>query len=277
MTTLAGLLGDTPSRDYSRKLRLFNQFAEPELRRLIRGLGLRPGMRILDAGCGTGEALDWLLDEVGSAGFVAGIDLAAAHVQVARERASAEVHVLQGNLLNAPLAAASIDFIWCSNTIHHVHDPVAAVQRLAALLRPGGRIAVGQSALVPDMYFAWDSRLERVTNEAVRQYYRARYGLAEEDLAPVRALLGVLRAARLKNVSARTVMIERVAPVDAATESYLVEAVFRDTWGERLRPYLSADDYALLSRCCDSRDEEFALARPDFHYLQSFTLMVGAS
>jgi hypothetical protein len=116
-----------------------------------------------------------------------------------------------------------------------------------------------------------------VTNEAVRQYYRDRYRLAEEDLAPVRAILGVLRAARLKEVSARTVMIERVSPVDAATASYLIEAIFRDTWGERLRPYLSADDYARLSRCCDPRDNEFALARPDFHYLHSFTLTVGAS
>jgi SAM-dependent methyltransferase len=272
-----GLLGDTPTRDYSRKLRLFNNFAEPELRRLIMGLGLRAGMRILDAGCGTGEALNWFLDEVGSAGFVAGIDLAAAHVQVARQRTSAAIPVLQGNMLNAPFAPASFDFLWCVNTINHFHDPVAAVQSLAALLRPGGRIAIGQSALVPDMYFAWDSRLERVTNEAVRQYYRDRYRLAEDDLAPVRAILGVLRAARLKNVSAQTVMIERVSPVDAATEAYLVEAIFRDTWGERLRPYLPSDDYARLLRCCDPRDDEFALARPDFHYLQSFTLIVGAS
>jgi hypothetical protein len=93
----------------------------------------------------------------------------------------------------------------------------------------------------------------------------------------VRAILGVLRAARLKNVSAQTVMIERVSPLDEATAAYLVEAIFRDTWGERLRPYLSADDYARLLRCCDPRDDEFALARPDFHYLQSFTLTVGAS
>jgi SAM-dependent methyltransferase len=273
----AGLLGDTPSRNYSSKLRLFNNFAEPELRRLIMGLDLRPGMRILDAGCGTGEALNWFLDQVGSTGFVAGIDLAAAHVQVARQRASAGIQVLQGNMLNAPLAPASFDFLWCVNTINHFHDPVAAVERLAVLLRPGGRIGIGQSALVPDMYFAWDSRLERVTNEAVRQYYRDRYRLAEHDLAPVRAILGVLRAARLRNVSAQTVMIERVSPVDAATEAYLVEAIFRDTWGERLRPYLPSDDYARLLRCCDPRDDEFALARPDFHYLQSFTLIVGAS
>jgi len=76
----AGLLGDTPLRDYSRKLSSFNSFAKPELRALIASVGLGPGMRILDAGCGTGEALPWLLDEVNPSGSVVGIDLAAAHV-----------------------------------------------------------------------------------------------------------------------------------------------------------------------------------------------------
>src|SRR5271163_3378460 len=56
-----GLLGDTAQRDYALKLRLFNAFAESELRQAIDSLALRPGMRVLDAGCGTGEALAWLM------------------------------------------------------------------------------------------------------------------------------------------------------------------------------------------------------------------------
>ena len=252
-----GLLGDTPARDYSHKLHLFNNFAEPELRRLIRGLGLRPGMRVLDAGCGTGEALKWLLDEVGP-GTVVGVDLSAAHVQVARQRAAPQLQVVQGDLLHASFAPASFDFIWCVNTINHLHDPVVGVKRLAVLLRPGGRIALGQSSLLPDMYFAWDSRLERLVNDAVRQYYRERYSLDERDLASVRSLVGLLRQAQLRGVVVRTVMIERVSPVDGATESYLAE-----------------DDYAKLARLRDPQDSLYALKRPDFHFLQSFTLAMG--
>ncbi len=273
--SLTGLLGDTPLRDYSRKLSRFNAFAEPELRRMIASLGLSPGMRILDAGCGTGESLPWLLEEVEPSGQVVGIDLAAAHVDVARRYSSANIEVLQGDLLTAPLATASFDLIWCINTINHLRDPVRGVRRLQGLLRNGGRIALGQSSLLPDMYFAWDSRLERVTNEAVRQYYRARYDLAEQDLASVRAVVGTLRSARLRNVSVRTVVIERLFPLDAAAECYLLETIFRDTWGERLRPYLSDGDFAELIHVCDPRDSRYALRRPDFHVLQSFTLVVG--
>jgi SAM-dependent methyltransferase len=189
--------------------------------------------------------------------------------------ASANIEVIQADLLTAQLAPASFDFVWCVNTINHFRDPIQAVTRLATLLRPRGRIALGQSSLLPDMYFAWDSRLERVTNEAVRQYYRDRYSLDERDLTSVRAIVGVLRAADLHNVGARTVLIERVSPVDAATKRYLLETIFRDTWGERLRPYLSDDDYAELQRVCDPQHPQFALRRPDFHFLQSFTLVTG--
>jgi SAM-dependent methyltransferase len=270
-----GLLGDSESRNYSRKLGQFNAFAEPELRSLIAGVGLKAGMRILDAGCGTGEALPWLLDEVKPTGSVIGIDLSAAHAEAARRHASPHIEVLQGDVLTAPLAPASIDFIWCVNTINHLRDPLQGVNRLTSLLRNGGRIALGQSSLLPDMYFAWDSRLERAVNEAVRQYYRERYSLGERDLASVRALIGVLRGANLQNITARTIVIERVSPVDETTESYLLEAIFRDTWGERLRPYLSPDDYGEVASVCDPRHLQYALRRADFHFVQTFTLVTG--
>jgi SAM-dependent methyltransferase len=267
-----GLLGDTPSRDYSDKLRLFNSFAEPELRRLIAGMELSPGMRVLDAGCGTGEALPWLLDAVKPSGKVLGIDLARAHVEAARRWAGADIEVAQSDLSSGDLTPASFDFIWCVNTVNHLRDPIQGVRRLASFLRPGGRIAVGQSSLLADMFFAWDARLEYVVNDAVRRYYRERYSLTDRDLTSTRAVSGLLRAASLNNVSVRTIMIERISPVDSATESYLVEAIFKSTWGERLRPYLSDADYAELILVCDPNSRHFALSRPDFHFLQSFTL-----
>jgi SAM-dependent methyltransferase len=270
-----GLLGDTASRDYSRKLRLFNAFAEPEIRRAISGLELGPGMRVLDAGCGTGEALGWLSHQVGPAGIVVGIDLATAHVASARAVAPADTPVMQADLTALPFVRDSFDLVWSVNTFNHLRDPVAGVRLAATLLRPGGRIALGQSSLLPDMYFAWDSRLERLVNEAVRQYYRDRYQLDERDLTAVRSIVGLLRAAGLRNVTAQTLTIERMSPVRPEDERYLVETIFQNSWGERLQPYLSKEDYEELGRLCDPRDPDFALRRPDFHFLQTFTLAVG--
>jgi SAM-dependent methyltransferase len=269
------LLGDTPSRDYSSKLRLFNAFAEPELRGAIGALRLEPGMRILDAGCGTGEALLWLHELIEPNGTVVGVDVSAAHLAAARRHLRPGLTILQADLVEAPLPPQSFDLIWCVNTIHHLRDPLQGVKRLASLLRPGGRIVLGQSSFLPDMYFAWDARLERLTNEAVRSYYRERYGLEETDLAAVRAMLGLLHRASLRHVSIRTIVIERTAPLGLADRAYLREAIFKQTWGERLRPQLSPADYAELSALCDPEHPQFALRRADFHFLQTFTLGVA--
>ncbi|HWW20635.1 MAG TPA: class I SAM-dependent methyltransferase [Steroidobacteraceae bacterium] len=273
--TAKGLLGDSAGRDYSRKLSLFNACAQPELRQAIASLQLRPGMHAVDVGCGTGETLGWLQAALQPGGRVVGVDLAAAHLQAARRHSPADILIAQADALRLPLRAAHFDLVWCVNTLNHLREPVEAIRQWGTLLRNSGRIALGQSSLLPEMFFAWDARLERIVNDAVRQYYRERYGVSERELTAVRALLGVLRQAKLRNVWSRTFMIERISPLHAVDEIYLTEAIFRDTWGERLRPYLEACDYAELCRLCDPADPAFALRRPDFHYLQSFTLVVG--
>jgi len=184
---------------------------------------------------------------------------------------------VHGDLLAPPFAKGSFDLVWAVNVVNHLHDPVAGVRLLSGLLRPGGRLVVGQSSLVPDMYFAWDARLEARVNEAVRAHYRERYGRSERDFAAVRSLAGWLQRAGLRNVTVRTRMIERTYPLSGADERYLLECIFRDTWGERLRRYLEAEDFAELTRLCDPDDEGYALHRRDFHFLQSLTVVVGTT
>jgi SAM-dependent methyltransferase len=274
-TPCYGHLGDTPVRDYALKLRLFNAFAEPELRSAIASLHLAPGLRVLDAGCGTGETLRWLAASVAPDGLAVGVDLSASHLRTAHGALSGNIGLLQADLQRTPLAAATFDLVWSVNTMNHVPNPLAATRGLASLLRPGGRLAFGQSSFLPDMYFAWDARLERVTTEAVRAYYRDRYRLSEEDLTAVRSLGGLLRQAGLSRVGVRTFVIERFAPLDPNAQAWLLEAIFRGTWGERLRPYLAAADYQELTELCDPEHPRFALVRPDFHFVQTLTLVVG--
>ncbi|TAM61560.1 MAG: class I SAM-dependent methyltransferase [Rhodanobacter sp.] len=271
----AGMLGDTPQRDYAEKLRRFNAFARPELCEAIDALSLPAGSRVLDAGCGTGEAVAWFHKSMQSRAMVVGMDLAAAHVHAARRTAPAGAPILQADMLRPPLADGSFDLVWAVNAVNHLRDPVAGVRVLSNLLRPGGRLVVGQSSLLPDMYFAWDSRLERVVNEAVRRYYRERYGCSEHDLAAVRSLIGWLQTAQLRQVNVRTRLIERTQPLTDADERYLLDVIFRGTWGERLRPYLRRDDFEALRRLCDPDDACYALRRPDFHFLQSLTIAVA--
>lgn len=276
MSSPTALLGDSPGRNYARKLRLFNAFAAPELQQALRDLPLRDGMRILDAGCGTGEMLGWLRQAAGPRARLTGIDLSEAHVTAARASLPAGIEVLRGDLLTAPLPRAAYDVIWSANTLNHLRDPAEGLRRLALLLAPDGLLSIAQTALVPEMCFAWDARLERVTQEAARRYYQDRYGLTEADLRAVRNLLGWMQRAGVRTLSVRTRVLERIAPLAAADRAYLVENLLQGAWGERLRPYLAPADYAELRRLCDPLDPAFALDRPDFHFIQTFTILTGS-
>lgn len=272
---MAGMLGDTPQRDYAEKLRLFNAFARPELCEAIDALSLPAGSRVLDAGCGTGEAVAWFHHSTQGRAMVVGMDLATAHAHAARRTAPAGAPILQADMMQPPLADSSFDLVWAVNAINHLRDPVAGVRVLSNLLRPGGRLVLGQSSLLPDMYFAWDARLEKCANEAVRAYYRERYGRSEREFTAVRALVGWLQQAGLRDATVRTRMIERTHPLTGADERYLLECIFRGSWGERLRKYMDAEDFDELARLCTPDDERYALRRRDFHFLQSLTIAVA--
>lgn len=273
-----GLLGDSPKKDYIDKLDVFNQFAAPELRQVISDLQLSKGDAILDAGCGTGLISMWLAQAVAPSGSVLGIDLSQPHVFHAQRRligTELPVSVVQGDISRLPIADRSFDMIWCSNTIHHLRSPVHGTRLLVEKLRPNGRLVLGQSAFLPEMFFAWNARLEKEVMLACRQYYRDKYGLDERDTAAVRNLLGWLKRAGLTGVSVRTIVIERTGPLCPEDEVYFLEGVFKGYWGDRLRPYLSPEDWAELEQLCNPDSPQFCLRRPDFHHVQTFTVAVG--
>lgn len=90
------------------------------------------GGRLLDVGCGNGGFLMLALQ----AGWqVEGLDLDMGAVQAARSR-GLEVH--HGGIEVLGERSACYDVITLSHVIEHVHDPIATLRRLYALLKPGG-------------------------------------------------------------------------------------------------------------------------------------------
>jgi SAM-dependent methyltransferase len=272
-------LGDAPERSYATKLELFNRFAEPELRRALQLLDLRPGMRVLDAGCGVGLTTGWLAELVAPRGAAVGLELSLPHLREAR-RLVPDVHgasalFVQGDISRLPLLHGRFDAVWTSNVIHHVGDAVAGVRALASTLRSRGTLAVGQSGFLPEMLFAWDERLEREVLLACRRYYRDKYGLDERATSGLRNLVGLLQSAGLRQITASTVVVERTAPLSEIEQRYIQETVFEGYWGSKVRPYLHADDWSELQALCDPASPSYCLRRPDFHHIQTYTVVRG--
>ncbi|MEZ4354566.1 MAG: class I SAM-dependent methyltransferase [Myxococcota bacterium] len=93
--------------------------------------------RLLDVGCGGG----FLLDHFRTHGWsVTGIEPSPSAVAWARDQLGLEV--VQGELLDLEPPGsedpAAFDAIHCAQVLEHVLDPVACVERIASLLRPGG-------------------------------------------------------------------------------------------------------------------------------------------
>lgn len=108
-------------------------------------LQLVDGERLLDVGCGPGEAALALAGDVGCAGEVVGIDTSSAMVQLARDRsntAAGRVRFSVGDALDLEEADDSFDAGRSERTLQWVADPQRAVDELARVVRPGGRVAL---------------------------------------------------------------------------------------------------------------------------------------
>jgi SAM-dependent methyltransferase len=264
-------LGDAPDRSYVRKLEQFARFAEPELRRIFVDFGLRPDTVALDVGCGAGLATRWLREQLGD-GHVVGIDLSLPHLIAARAHHTALVQADGGSACFRP---GTFGFIWACNTVNHLAAPAEALGALRGMLCGGGRLALAQSGLLPDMFFAWDAPLEDAVRAACHRAYRERYGLSPCDTAGVRGLVRLLLDAGFARVSARTYVIERVQPLREVDRDYLLHAIFEGAWGEKILPFLSHDERVRLRRNCDPSSPDYCLDRQDFHHVQTLTVCEG--
>src|SRR5580765_5090693 len=79
------LLGQTPKA--IQRLLTLGEMLNPFTRRVLRDAGIRPGMKVLDVGCGPGEVSLILGDLVGPTGSVVGVDASEDVLRVARARA----------------------------------------------------------------------------------------------------------------------------------------------------------------------------------------------
>ena len=109
-------------------------------------LDVRPGHRLLDAGCGEGRHCFGSLSRGAS---VVGLDLdfdAMRDASKSLKRRGREQGrlgaMLQGDAFHLPFANGSFDRIICSEVMEHVHDYRGAARELARVARPGARIAV---------------------------------------------------------------------------------------------------------------------------------------
>lgn len=108
---------------------------------LLALLALPPGSRVLDVACGTGIVARMAALHTGATGVVVGLDLHGGMLAVASAQAPTGVWV-QGSATALLCATAAFDVVVCQQGLQFFPDRLAALQEMARVLRPGGRVAL---------------------------------------------------------------------------------------------------------------------------------------
>jgi SAM-dependent methyltransferase len=162
-------VGGEEGRD---RLRVLARIFAPATAALLDRIEIVSGMRCLDIGCGGGDVSVELARRVGPRGAVTAIDFDGEALEIARREA---VQAGLDNLtyqhidLFALVLDEPVDVVFTRFVLTHLRDSAAALQRMAGLLRPGGRIVVEDAdasanfCYPPETAFDLYSRLYRET------------------------------------------------------------------------------------------------------------------
>ena len=127
-----------------------------------------PGERILELGVGTGYYTLEMAEWVGPEGTIEIFDLQQKfldHVGArAAERGLANINPTQGDAAALPFEDDSMDAVVLTAVLGEIPDPVAALRQVQRVLKPSGRLIVGE--LFGDPHFTTQSALKRQAGEA---------------------------------------------------------------------------------------------------------------
>jgi demethylmenaquinone methyltransferase/2-methoxy-6-polyprenyl-1,4-benzoquinol methylase len=108
-------------------------------RRLAASAVVRPGDRVLDAACGTGDFA--VADHRAGALEVTGLDFSPRMLERARRKAPG-LRFVEGDMLALPFDDGSFDAATVGFGVRNVSDLELALRELRRVVRPGGRLAI---------------------------------------------------------------------------------------------------------------------------------------
>jgi SAM-dependent methyltransferase len=211
---------------------------------LLDAADVRAGMRVLDVGCGPGDAAGRAAERGADA---TGVDVAAAMVEIAQQRHPV-ARFVQASVTELPFADDSFDAGVGNIVIQHVGEPGRAVRELERVLVPGGRVALSTWD-DPERSPFFAAVLGAVTDAAVPPPSEVPPGPSFFQFSDEAVFVNLLAGANLDDVRVDTISVD--LPVRSADElvAALADGTVRtgallraadDEQGERIRDFLAS-------------------------------------
>lgn len=127
---------------------------EPLAADLVAAAELKPGERVLDVACGTGLIARLAAKQVGSNGFVAGLDVNSGMLAVARslEANPSAIKWYETSAEAIPLEDAAFDVVLCQMGLQFVTKKAQALKEMRRVLRRGGRLLLNLPGPMPPLF-----------------------------------------------------------------------------------------------------------------------------
>jgi ubiquinone/menaquinone biosynthesis C-methylase UbiE len=212
----------------------------PQESELFQRYDLSGELRILDAGCGTGE-ITFRLGEIYPQARVVGVDIIDAHLTLARSRAASlgpRVTFEHQSIFELNVPDRTFDLVVCRHVLHSIPQADRVIAELARVTRSGGRLH-----LIPEDYGML--HFQRGALDPRRFWYEVPAAFGDKtgtDMFMGRDTYEILQGLGLSDIAVDYVVVDTVR-VPRETFASIIEA-WRDGYVEPIVQYttLSADE-----------------------------------
>ena len=276
---------------------------EADWNRMVASFLVRDGDKVaVDVGCGGGGMAKALAEALPTGATVVAIDADPDVLEQARQHTAGAVRCELASMDDGaePLRKAidaQANLIWASGSVHHAGDQQAAVNALASLLAPGGRLALAEGGL-PSRSLPWElgvgePGLELRLDAAQDRWFKAMRDSLPGSVPMPYGWTDALTRAGLADVTTRSILTETAPPLTPDRLDDLISQ-FRIRV-ERLSPeaahaghghghghlppadaeWLTPDDLAAWQQLLDPDDPHYLGRRTDLAVLSVRSIHLG--
>jgi SAM-dependent methyltransferase len=254
------------------------------------GLALPTDTLAVDVGCGGGGMATALAGALPPGARVVALDgdeavLAGARTAATGRPGADRIEFVRADLAEPAALGAAIggqaDLVWASASVHHAPDQQAAINGLAKLLAPGGRLALAEGGLRP-RHLPWNVGVGapglEVRLDAAQDRWFAAMRAALPGAAPMPyGWNEALRRAGLTDPISRNTLVELPPPLPPAELERVVAGLRWKVDRVRRVELLDPDDDPAWARLLDPADPAYLGNRADVFRLEVRSVHVGHS